>query len=380
MTLALGIALAVGFSLAVVARVLASRGQEVEALAVLGLALAIVTPFPSTLLVIVLAGAAAAWTHRGRMRIEHDRERVASHLASVTQERATSQRGAVPVVDDPLARRALAALAERDLEDAKVAARARASLRPAGVRARFMAAMGHELRSPLNSIAGFAQLLEDGSEGPLNDAQRENVVLVRRAAEELITLLTDILDAARIEAGRVKLERQWIAPVEVLTLAIERARALPETERTTVDAVVQPGLSPLFVDRTRLSQALFNVLRAVARASGSTLRARVRETRERDRAVVRFEIHDPSTAIGDAEAARAFDPDPAARPKGRSLALGVALSVARDLAKLHGGDARAEPSDGGTSWIVWVPAEPGDAPPPKLVVRRPDPRARGSAR
>lgn len=242
----------------------------------------------------------------------------------------------------------------------------------AGVRARFMAAMGHELRSPLNSISGFAQLLEDGSDGPLNDAQRENVILVRRAAEELLTLLIDILDAARIEAGRIRLDRQWIAPVEVLTLALDRIRQ-SETEPPSIEAQVQPGLSPLYVDRTRLGQAVFNVLRAVVR-NGATQHVRVREMREGDRAVVRFELLDRDKLITEADAARAFDPDPAARPEGRSLALGLALSVARELAQLHGGGARAESVDGGTNWMLWVPVESDEAP-PEPVRRGPRPRA-----
>jgi two-component system sensor histidine kinase KdpD len=192
---------------------------------------------------------------------------------------------------------------------------------------------------------------------------------VRRAAGELLTLLTDILDTARIEAGRVRLDRQWTAPVEVLTLALERLRAQSESD-ANIEAQVQPGLSPLYVDRARLGQALLNVMRAVPR--DRKLHARVRESREGTRAVVRFELHDRAKPITDSDALRAFDPDPAARPEGRSLAIGLALSVARDLAQLHGGDARAESLDGGTNWIVWVPAE-SDVDPPPPARRSPRP-------
>jgi signal transduction histidine kinase len=263
---------------------------------------------------------------------------------------------ASPHVEDARAREALARLDRRD-EELRSASpeRTSAPVKP-GVRARFMAAMGHELRSPLNSISGFAQLLEDGSDGPLNEAQRENVVLVRRAATELLTLLTDILDTARIEAGRVRLERQWIAPIEVLTLALSRAKDKPETEELIVDVQVQPGLDPLRVDRERLAQALSNVLRAVAR-KGARLEARVRSMREGPTSVVRFEVVDRSRAIGEADAARAFDPDPSARPSGRSLALGLAMALARDLVQLHGGDARAEIGGGTSTYAIWVPID-----------------------
>ena len=352
----------VAIAFAVLARRLRGVGSEVEALVALGVALAIVVPWPTSVAIVVTALVLAAIRHRAQQRIERERDTLATYFASIRVESAGIVRGAQPAVDDALARRAIDRLVEREAELVKTVAAERAPPRvPAGVRARFMAAMGHELRSPLNSITGFAQLLEDGSEGPLNEAQRENVVLVRRASSELLTLLTDILDTARIEAGRVTLERHWIAPIEVLTLALSRAREHPETEALAIEAELQPGLEPLFVDRGRLAQALVNVLRAVGR-SGTPLTARVREVRHGETSVVRFEVHDRSYAISDADAARAFDPDPAARAKGRSLALGLALSVARDLAQLHGGDARAEAVGRGTSWIVWVPAETTDEP------------------
>jgi signal transduction histidine kinase len=337
-------------------------GRSAAAIATFGVALAIVTPWPFSFGPLVLALVVAlAEDARARAR-EHDRGVVADYLAEVRRDRPASERPPRPVVLDAVGKRALDVLEAREAELA-MSPRSEPP-RPPGVRARFMAAMGHELRSPLNSILGFAQLLEDGSDGPLSEAQRENVVLVRRAAADLLTLLTDILDTARIEAGRVRLDRQWIAPVEVLTLARERFRASFDADAPVVEVQLQPGLAPLWVDRARLGQAVLNVLRA-AHKGRARLSARVREAREAERPVIRFEILEPDRPISEADAARAFDPDPNARPQGRSLALGLALSVARDLAQLHRGDARCEPFDGGTNWIVWVPAESEDAPSPE---------------
>src|SRR5690606_28039776 len=97
-----------------------------------------------------------------------------------------------------------------------------------GLRTRFMAAMSHELKSPLNSILGFGQLLEGGVDGALTSGQHESVVMIREAAEELLLLLTDILDLARLEAGKLALHRQWTPSVEILTEAIEKARTFVE--------------------------------------------------------------------------------------------------------------------------------------------------------
>lgn len=359
MSVATVLALVLALGLASLARWLRRTAGDPEALAALALSLFAASPWPQGVAVGLVGLACALWLHLERARVERQRERVAAHLASIGIARISEKRVPPQGIDDVLATSALAAV------EARVAAhlaRPPRKPRPPGVRARFMAAMGHELRSPLNSISGFAQLLEDGSDGPLNDAQRENVVLVRRAADELIALLTDILDAARIEAGRIRLERAWIAPVEVLTAALERMRAETETDEVSVEIEVQPGLEALYVDRGRLGQAVYNVLRAVARGRAKIV-ARVREVTEAGRPVLRFELHDRSSPLGPADAARAFDPDPAARSQGRSLALGLALSVARDLAQLHGGGARAEALDGGTNWLLWVPSEPSEEPP-----------------
>jgi signal transduction histidine kinase len=344
--------------LAVAARALRGVGSEREALGAFGLALSFAAPMAGAPALIVVTLALIAVVHRARTKLERERETVATHLASVRIDASELVRGPSPTVSDPIARRALDTLDRRARELRSATPEVVIEPVKPGVRARFMAAMGHELRSPLNSIAGFAQLLEDGSDGPLNDAQRENVVHVRRAASELLTLLTDILDTARIEAGRVRIERRWVAPIEVLTLALERTKDKSETEDLAVDVQVQPGLDPLHVDRERLAQALSNVLRVLARG-GAKLEVRVRLTSEDGARVVRFEVIDRSRTISETDAAHAFDPDPTARPSGRSLALGLALSLARDLVQLHGGDARAETIDRGTLHAIWVPAGDG---------------------
>lgn len=267
-------------------------------------------------------------------------------------------------VRDPSALLALTTFRQRQRALVEGVARDREESRSEGrstsVRSRFMAAMGHELRSPLNSIIGFAQLLEDGADGPLTPPQRENVTLVRAAAEDLLLLLTDILDSSRLEAGRVKLDRKWTASVEILTLTTQRARPLLETVERDVEAEIQPGLPPLFVDRARIAQSLQNLLRQALRSNGrGALRLRARGVEVGGVAMVRFDVIDPSRDLSESEVKHAFDPDPELRREsGRSLALGLALGLARDLARLHGGDAFCE-SAGGACWYLLVPVDGG---------------------
>ncbi|MEZ4337967.1 MAG: histidine kinase dimerization/phospho-acceptor domain-containing protein [Sandaracinaceae bacterium] len=126
-----------------------------------------------------------------------------------------------------------ARLAETELDDVRQ------------LRSRFMASMSHDLKSPLNSIVGFSQILEAGLDGELSDAQRQSVSMIRRSAEELILLLTDTLDLARLEAGRLELSLGWVPSVEILTEAVRRGRALVAGREVEIEAELQPGLPPV---------------------------------------------------------------------------------------------------------------------------------------
>jgi signal transduction histidine kinase len=85
------------------------------------------------------------------------------------------------------------------------------------LKTRFMAYMSHDLRSPLNAILGFTDLLVTGSD-PLNPEQRESLDTVRHAADDLLRLVTQVLDTARLEAGKLKLVSGYV-PVATLISA-----------------------------------------------------------------------------------------------------------------------------------------------------------------
>ena len=102
-----------------------------------------------------------------------------------------------------VARRAGAALANARLVEAERAARAEAEA-ASRTKSEFLATMSHELRTPLNAIAGHVQLIEMGIHGPVSDAQRDALARVERAQRHLLGLINDVLNYARIEAGRVE--------------------------------------------------------------------------------------------------------------------------------------------------------------------------------
>jgi PAS domain S-box-containing protein len=133
--------------------------------------------------------------------------------------------------------------------------------RASAAKTEFLSRMSHELRTPLNAILGFTQLLELDARQPLTGEQRERVGHIRQAGWHLLTLINEVLDLSRIEAGAARIE---IGPV-ALAPALDECLTLIATEagrrRLRVGLEVAPGLAPaVLADRTRLKQILLNLL------------------------------------------------------------------------------------------------------------------------
>jgi signal transduction histidine kinase len=127
------------------------------------------------------------------------------------------------------------------------------------LKSQFLANMSHDLRSPLNSVLGFSELLTTGIEGELAADQLEMIGTIHRTGKDLLQQIDDILDTAKIEAGRMELHREPTPPATLITRAIQRARVRVGNP-IEFDTVFAPGLPPAFVDPYRTLQALENVL------------------------------------------------------------------------------------------------------------------------
>lgn len=212
----------------------------------------------------------------------------------------------------------------------------------------FLGNLSHEIRSPLNSMLGFAEMMADGLYGPVTPEQEQRLARVLKNGHALVALLTQVLDLARMESGRIELAPIAIRlPVLLRTVAAAlepAARAKGLALRVEID----PGLETIRIDVDRARQLLGNLLDNAIRYTEQgavTLRAAPHPTRA---GFVRLAVADTGPGIPPAVAARLgaefYQIDLTRRGPGGGAGLGLAISYR--LAALLGGalslDSREE--------------------------------------
>ncbi len=207
------------------------------------------------------------------------------------------------------------------------------------LKSQFLANMSHDLRSPLNSILGFSELLVRGIDGALTPEQSEMVQNIHDCGRELLQQIDDILDTAKLEARRLDLHPEPTPPANLISRAIKAAR---ERQRGNIEyeMEVAPGLRPAFVDPFRAVQALTNILLfAGERMDEGTLRITLREGRVPDGPRIFVQVHTPKKPASTehlARARRGFYRIPGHR------GLGLGLPLAGAILELSGGSLSVE--------------------------------------
>jgi K+-sensing histidine kinase KdpD len=215
---------------------------------------------------------------------------------------------------------------------------------PERQRARFLGALGHELRNPLNSVTGFADILLSGADGELNAEQERSVVTIRASAERLLRLVATVVDQARLRAGTLRLQQHWVASSELVLEATNFVRARAEGK---VIAEVAEGLPRVFVDRHRTIDALVSLAILVIRSSGTDVTIRVAPPR-RDQIGKGFVQFDLMTHLEDSSAETLAIVERLERPSSRTDALGLEVSLARNIIEAQGGRIWTEAGTAGS--------------------------------
>ncbi|MFI5308016.1 MAG: sensor histidine kinase [Polyangiales bacterium] len=235
------------------------------------------------------------------------------------------------------------------------------------LRVSFVAAMGHDLRGPLNSVMGFADLLVMPEQDPVGPLQRGSVDLIRRSAQDLLVVIEQILDWAKLEAGQLVLSKREVSPQELIAEAVKTAVARSADRGLVVEHDVAAELPALNADARRLSQALLALMDHATRAPSQprvTLRVRVAPAERASDGhaagarCLRIELRDPQLEVREADQGEFFEAfRPSYAPSGRRVSgLGLGPALARALIRAHGGQVWFEShADTGTTFIAELP-------------------------
>jgi PAS domain S-box-containing protein len=254
----------------------------------------------------------------------------------------------------------------------------------------FLANMSHELRTPLNSIIGFSELLEDGIAGPIADNQKELVNDISTSGKHLLSLINDILDLSKVEAGKMELELGEFSLEELIDGSLVMFREKAMKHNIKIVAVVEEGIGNIVADERKIKQVLFNLLSNAFKFTpdgGSVRVAARRVVRDRglgiggenlnpnpqqptpDRDFIEISVTDTGIGIAPEDQEKLFQPfrqiDSVLSKKYSGTGLG--LNLCKQFIELHGGRIWIESEEGRGSKFIFVISSKGKLSTGKIV-------------
>src|SRR6267142_9729 len=231
----------------------------------------------------------------------------------------------------------------------------------------FLSTMSHELRTPLNAVLGFSDLLIDESYGPLNDRQRRYVEHIHTGGKHLLSLISDILDLSKIEAGRMELSNESLRVESIFGEVLSVMRPLADKKSQSLSKNSQPGLA-VRADSVRFKQVLMNLLgnaiKFTPKDGSIELGAHLAGGR------VRVEVRDNGPGIPPAEQQRIFEAFYRLRESGKKTeGTGLGLAITHRLVELHGGELTLDSEIGqGSCFHFCLPVAAGRREPPSAKI------------
>ncbi|MEJ2576802.1 MAG: ATP-binding protein [Gammaproteobacteria bacterium] len=257
----------------------------------------------------------------------------------------------------------------RDETDAQLARDALVAARDAAeaanrAKSEFLSRMSHELRTPLNAILGFAQLLQSDPDSPLAGDQDESVEQILKAGWHLLELINEVLDLAKIEAGRIDAAVQDIALRDLIDDSLALVMPLAESRGISiVDAVDEPQ-TLVRSDPKRLKQVLLNLLSNAIKYNRPDGRVTLETTPLSDGRYCRIVVADTGKGLTEDELVTIFKPFTRVGPHTEEIeGTGIGLTITQKLLHLMGGDIGVESTlgEGSRFWVDIPLARPNAA-------------------
>jgi signal transduction histidine kinase len=225
----------------------------------------------------------------------------------------------------------------------------------------FLSLVTHELRSPLNTINGYLDLILEGIVGQISEQQQEFIRRARSSSEHLYALLEDLLLASRADAGQLRLNRAPVSLKELVTGAIDELEVTALDSKVRLEAQLAADLPVLLIDSVRLQQVLrnllINALRFTPAGGCVTIGARVLSTRQDgEQELIEVSVRDTGIGIAPEYHEHIFERFFQIPPTegGRTSGQGLGLTIVKMIVELHGGQVRVESAPGAGSVFLFT--------------------------
>jgi signal transduction histidine kinase len=230
------------------------------------------------------------------------------------------------------------------------------------LKTKFLSNMSHEFRTPLNSVLALSRLLLDRIDGDLTPEQERQVGYIRRSAESLLELVNDLLDLAKVEAGKVDIKPSAFTVGELFGGLRGALRPLLTSQAVDLIFEIPDQVPNLFTDEGKVTQILRNLISNALKFTEQG-EVRVSASFEADKERVKLSVRDTGIGIAPQDQARIFEEFSQVETKiqKRFKGTGLGLPLSRSLAELLGGELTMESIAGqGSVFILSIPPEHGD--------------------
>jgi signal transduction histidine kinase len=220
--------------------------------------------------------------------------------------------------------------------------------------------MSHELRTPLNAIIGYSDLLQVLAARKQDTTYTDDLQRIQKAGKHLLTLINDILDISKIEAGKLELEMQVFDVSMILEEINETVQPLASQNSNTFTVNVASDLSPVNADYTRLKQCLLNLLSNACKfTQAGEVDFSITQEQVRGQEFVTFRVADTGVGLSEDQAARLFQPfsQADASTTRKFGGTGLGLSITKTLCEAMGGSISLQSQLGtGSTFTIRLPA------------------------
>jgi PAS domain S-box-containing protein len=232
-------------------------------------------------------------------------------------------------------------------------------------KSQFLASMSHELRTPLNAIIGYSEMVQEEVETLDQPELASDVEKIRTAGRHLLTLINDILDLSKIEAGKMELYAETFAIRSVVEEVVTTMRPLAEKNANRLVLACPEVPGTMHADLTKVRQMLLNLLSNACKFThGGTITLAV--AREDSGDVVYFRVSDTGIGMTAAQLARLFEAFSQAESSTTSRygGTGLGLAITRKFCRMMGGEVQVESEPGrGSAFTIRLPASHGSGVP-----------------